>query len=280
MYDLTIYTDEELKKIQNLELECLKAIINVCNEINVEYFLIGGTALGAIRHNGFIPWDDDIDIGMTRENYTKFLNEAQQLFPKGYYLQSPYNDKKNPYYYSKVRIDGTEFVEYCNHRINMHHGVYIDIFPFDEVPDDEEKNIIQFNKVQKLIRKFSLRQSPDVAQEPHSITERIKAIIRIFIHKIYKLSSYKKITDNLEKTITQYNGTGQKAIASLNFPKRKKLYILKEDLYPLIDYQFEDIKAKIPNNYDRYLKTHYGNYMELPPQNERFGHKPYKVNLG
>lgn len=84
---LTIYTEEELKKIQKLETDALKIIIDICEKLEIEYFLIGGTALGAIRHNGFIPWDDDIDIGMTRNNYIRFLKEAPKYLPKGYFCR-------------------------------------------------------------------------------------------------------------------------------------------------------------------------------------------------
>ena len=108
---LTIYTEEELEKIQTLETDALKIIIKICEKLEIEYFLIGGTTLGAIRHGGFIPWDDDIDIGMTRKNYIRFLEEAPQYLPNGYFLQTPYNEKNNPYYYSKLRIEGTSFTE-------------------------------------------------------------------------------------------------------------------------------------------------------------------------
>ena len=123
----TIYTSEELKQIQRLELECLHQMLDLCRKLEIEAFLIGGSALGAVRHGGFIPWDDDIDVGMTRVNYRRFLEQAPALLPSGYELQTPYNAKYNPYFYSKLRVDGTRFVEYSNHRNRkMHHGVYVD----------------------------------------------------------------------------------------------------------------------------------------------------------
>lgn len=280
MYDLTIYTDEELQTIQKLELECLKAIIKACETLKIEYFLIGGTALGAVRHHGFIPWDDDIDVGMTRENYIRFIKEAGEYLPANYHIQTPYESEDNPYFYTKVRIDGTKFVEYCNRKVKMNQGVYVDVFPFDEVPDDENENLSHFKEVQKWIKLFSLRQSPDISMKPADMKSKMKACVRKCVHILCKMIPYRFIADQLEHTIRKYNGTGQTALACMNFPVRKKEYIKKEDLYPLQDYGFENVVVKIPANYDIYLKTHYGNYMELPPENQRFGHKPYEVFLG
>ena len=280
MSDLTIYSDEELKAIQSLELECLKAVMLICKENDIEYFAIGGTALGAVRHKGFIPWDDDIDIGMTRENYRKFLLVAPRCLPKQYHLQTPYDSKRNPYAYAKVRIDGTRFVEYCNRNVDMHHGVYIDIFPFDEVPDDEESNRKQFKQVQKLIRLFSLRQSPDVSVEPHTFFERTRAAARCVLHLICQLMPYDTVFKKLEETVTKYDGTNQQAIACLFSPVRLTEYVLLCDLYPLCEAEFMDVSIMIPGSYNTYLTTHYGDYMRLPPKERRFGHKPYEVFLG
>lgn len=273
------YTLEELKKIQSLELEALRTIISVCEKCNIEYFLIAGSVLGAIRHDGFIPWDDDIDIGMTRDNYRRFLKEAPSLLPEGYYLQTPYNDNKNPYFYSKLRINGTKFIEYCNRKIDMHHGVYVDIFPLDEVPDEEQLNKEQFEKIQKLIRLFSLRQIPDISEKPLTIPAKLKGIFRRLLYYVARIIPYGYLIDKLEKEFTKYNGTGQKNFACLNYPKRETNYVLKTDLYPLTSHNFDGISAYIPYNYDTYLRTHYKDYMKLPPEEKRFGHKPYYVEL-
>ena len=277
----TIYTSEELKQIQRLELECLHQMLDLCRKLEIEAFLIGGSALGAVRHGGFIPWDDDIDVGMTRENYCRFLDQAPALLPAGYQLQTPYNAKYNPYFYTKLRVDGTRFVEYCNHRNRkMHHGVYVDLFPFDEVPDDERENLRHFERAQRYIKLFAYHQSFDLASEPKSASMRVKSLLRHCICAFLRLTvPHGLLIRKIDRVITAYNGTGQSALACLNFPKRKCEYVLRSDLYPLTETAFEDLQVMIPGNYDTYLTTHYGKYRELPPKEERFGHKPYQVCL-
>ena len=100
------YKSDELKRIQEKECYILESIVSICERNCIEYFLIGGTCLGAVRHNGFIPWDDDIDIGMTRENYDKFLSIAKEQLPSNLYLQKPgLDDRVCPYFYAKVRLN-------------------------------------------------------------------------------------------------------------------------------------------------------------------------------
>lgn len=279
MYDNTIYSDKELKKIQALELQILKEVVLVCDNNDIEYFLIGGTALGAIRHNGFIPWDDDIDIGMTRENYEKFIKIAPGVLSSQYEVQTP-NNKYSPYLYTKVRLNDTVFMEYANHNNNrMNHGVYIDIFPFDAVPDDDKKYLKQFKKTMNLIDLWSLRESGSISTPPTNFKQRLKAFMRFFPHILCKIIPRAVIVKKVNRTITKYNGTEQKALSCLFFPIMKTEYIKLENLYPLKRHIFEDLQANIPNEIDAYLTTHYGDYMQLPPIDKRFGHKPYKVEV-
>lgn len=279
MYGLTIYTDEELKRIQTLELEALKELVRICEQKDIEYFLIDGAAIGAVRHKGFIPWDDDIDVGMTRDNYRRFLKEAPELLSDNYYLQTPYKEKSSPYFYSKLRVNGTRFVEYCNRKLDIHDGVYIDICPFDEVPDNEILNAIHFRVCQILIHLFVWRQSPELSAPPVGVKGHVKSRVRGVIHYALKVIPYGWIASALEAQTTRHNGTNQKALAFLHYPKRKVDYIRKEELMPLKTGTFGDIDVNLPGDADAYLTRHYGKYMELPPEEERYGHKPYLISL-
>lgn len=275
-----IYTNEELIKIQKIEEEALKEILRVCDLLNVKCFLIAGSVLGAVRHGGFIPWDDDMDIGMSRDDYNKFLNYSGKYLNEKYQMQSPYDyENACPYSYAKLRINGTKFVEYCNRNVDMHQGIYIDIFPFDEVPDDEKANIKQFNKVQRLKKIYVYRETPDVSEAPKTFKDTLKRAARYIIHYICKLIPRKVLMREIDKWSTKYNGKGTHAISSLDFPKRMRMYALKEEMYPLKECKFDGISAYMPGNYEAYLTHHYGDWRKLPPKELRFGHKPWQIEL-
>ena len=104
--------NENLKKIQQIELDILLEVDRICKKHEIEYFLDFGTLLGAVRHSGFIPWDDDIDIGMTRDNYEKFLKIASSELKKDYFLQNVYTERETPFLYSKIRKNGKFTMEF------------------------------------------------------------------------------------------------------------------------------------------------------------------------
>lgn len=275
----TIYTDEELKQIQSAELCILKDVITVCDSLGIEYFVVGGTLLGAVRHNGFIPWDDDIDIGLTRDNYDKFVKYVAKELPEKYELLCA-TDKHYPYLYSKVRLKNTVFMEYCNHRNKkMNHGIYIDVFPFDKVPDDDKLHKKQFNKIQRLVRLFTLRESACLSAPPKTFLQKIKAFARYLAHILCLPIPRKMIVNKVYSEMTKYNGQDTAAVECLFSPVMNKAHIKFGELYPLGKRDFEGLKVNVPFDVDGCLKTQYGDYMRLPPPELRFGHKPYKIVL-
>lgn len=140
---------EIIKKIQRTELEILIAIDIFCRDYNIMYSLYGGTAIGAIRHKGFIPWDDDIDIAMTRSEYNKFCNQWLKTPINGYYLETVLTDPHCSICHAKVRKDGTILLSEGEIESVGHHGIWVDIFPFDKVTKENQKDVI--NEARKLI---------------------------------------------------------------------------------------------------------------------------------
>lgn len=276
------YNDYELKKLQEIETKMLADVLKFCEKNQIDFFIIGGTALGAVRHKGFIPWDDDIDIGMTRENYNKFIKLGIAEWNKGgstYFLQCSETEKNCPYIYTKLRLNDTIFSEYCNRNVTMHQGIYIDIFPYDNMPDEKEEYISWFNKLQKLIKLYVMTKTPDITKKPDTFYLKIKSLLRRIIFIFLKFLPSDLILRNINNLALKYNFKETRAITCICFPKIYCGYCKIEELFPLKLYDFNGLKIPGPNNIDNYLKNHYGNYMKLPPEQERIGHKPYKLKF-
>lgn len=279
MGETKTYTQAELEKIQSIEREALGVVLDVCRRLQLTCFLIDGAAIGAVRHGGFIPWDDDLDVGMLRADYRRFLREAPALLPKGYTLQTPYSDPDSPYFYSKLRVDGTVFMEYPNRRLKTHHGVYIDLCPFDAVPDDPAADLRQYRRCRRLIRLFVLRQSPDLSAPPDTAKRRVLAAVRAVLHGAMRLVPRRLLANAIERETTRYEGAETKAVAFLHHPEHHVDYLLRAELLPLSEGVFDGLAVPLPGDADAYLRRHYGDYMSLPPPEQRIGHRPWRVEV-
>ena len=142
------YSKDDLDRLHLELVDILQEIIRVCNVLNIDYFIQGGTAIGAFFNQGFVPWDDDIDLGMTRDNYTRFIKDAPAVLSDAYFLQSFETESLTPFYFIKVRKNNTLFVEYHYKDMPIHHGIFVDIFPFDNVPDSPRIEKIHRRAVQ------------------------------------------------------------------------------------------------------------------------------------
>lgn len=144
------YSAEELKLLHNELYDILDKIIRICQKHDIPYFVIGGTAIGALYDEAILPWDDDIDIGMTRENYNKFLQIAPKELDSNYFLSWIESDPHTPYYFAKVKKNNTLFIEELFKDVPMHPGIFVDIFPFDRIPDNKFLLKLQYEAVSFL----------------------------------------------------------------------------------------------------------------------------------
>lgn len=129
------YTPDELKRLHETLYDLLAEIHRVCTILDIPYFIQGGTAIGAFFEQAILPWDDDIDIGLTRTNYERFLREAPAVLGEQYFLRWPGSEPHTPYYFAKLMRRGTQFIDEVFMPVPMEKGIYVDIFPFDRVPD-------------------------------------------------------------------------------------------------------------------------------------------------
>ena len=269
------YDETQLKQLQKVELDILIEVIRVCKENGLNYFTVGGTTLGAIRHNGFIPWDDDIDIGMMREDYEKFLRIAPLKLSKGFTLQSYSTEPNMPTYFAKVRKDDTLFVEDYARDIQMHQGIYIDIMPYDKIPEDLKERAKYRRKVQFWNQLF-IAKSITETSVPYTKNKGYKNVLRKGLHVAVSGISKETLYHRLDSELRKYNQTESTMVSSRGLSAFETSI---DDYFPLCDHVFETISVKIPRNADMVLKTQYGDYMKLPPEEKRYSHAPVCLKL-
>ena len=269
-----------IKNVQCYELDILQKIDEICKHHNLEYWGIGGTALGAVRHQGFVPWDDDIDIGMTRKDYEVFLSVVQQELPAGYHVQNFDTEHNSPFYFTKIRKDNTKFVEYYLRDYKMHHGIFVDIFPFDNIPDNPTIRKIHF-KVSRFLYQLYLCKSLSTVcssrfeqQGKHAKT--YKHYVRKFVHYLLYPVPKKWLFYMLDYCVQLFNS---KETNRMGHIVRRRLSVARDVLYPIRMLKFGEGHMPVPNDYDTYLKRQFGDYMAMPPKDRRYGHLPYLVEF-
>lgn len=278
----TVLDDElnnQIKTIQKVDLIILKEFDRVCRELGIGYFVCGGTMLGYVRHGGFIPWDDDIDVGMLREDYDRFLKEARPLLDKRFFLQTRQSDPKIPYLFSKIRMDDTEYITEYNEDRDFHKGICLDLFPFDFIPEEEKQQERFLHKVYKRV-KLHNRACNKQLPEPRYKIPPINMEDRFFriIGKLHRIA-YKCIPLKLTqwwyiRMATKNNRTAQeKGYHTVASFVPTYTYINLDNLLPYKDVEFEGITVKVPKEPEVFLEMQYGDFMTLPQKHQQAGHE-------
>lgn len=259
-------TVEESKKIQ---LDMLLVIDRYCKDNNIDYSLACGTLIGAIRHKGYIPWDDDIDLYMTRSNYNKFIS----MFPEsldGCYIMSLERNSKWNKPYAKICDNRTLLIENTKHIIDGM-GLGIDLFPIDEVPD-EVGMWNSYNRRRKLLMLFHSAKFVKW-RAGRSIA---KNLFLHFTKMILYPISPRKLAIVIDNFCQKYNNQGFHSLFE-NCQGPWGGPFLKTDMDAYVDIDFEHLKFRAMKGYDDYLHAVYGNYMELPPIEKRVSHHAYSA---
>lgn len=267
---------EDLFKVHKIEVDILREVIRICEKHKIQYFILGGTLLGAIRHKGFIPWDDDIDIGMTRDNYNKFLALAGKELGVEYFLQTFNTEANTPFYFAKVRKKGTKFIEeYCKN-LEIEHGLFLDIFPYDNIPDDIKLRNRQLKKVKFWSNLFIAKSVKGSSVPQDSLKGKMKVFTRLIFHYLLKPVSKSYLYRKLDAASQEYNHVKCKMKSFVKYPF---LMIPSEDLNNLKQIEFEGIEVSCSGNPREYMKHQFGDFMKLPPEEKRVGHRPYKLEF-
>lgn len=277
-YNKDDYEDLTLREAQLIMADILKDVHELCERHGLKYFLDAGTLIGAVRHKGFIPWDDDIDIGMLREDFNKFLEIAKKELPEHLFLQTFETDEYYDVYPvpCKVRYNSTMFLEEgAKENYKMHNGIYIDVFPYDSLPKNNFTYKIQRTLSYNILKSFKrLRDKPEKLSFKNKLTFSFyKLVVKIFPNK-RRLKFFNFLIKWNNKD-SEYMGYGVDTYWSEYVYK-------KSDYFDLVKLEFEGQYFYAPRNYHAILTQLYGDYMKMPKEEDRVWHakeiKKLKIN--
>lgn len=278
------YDPISLKRVQGVILEILKDFKKICEKHDIPYFAFAGTAIGAVRHQGFIPWDDDIDVCMLREDYERFLKIAPTELGEKYDLLTIENTDGYVLTFAKLSKKGTVFLEATDTNRTYTSGIFLDIFPFDVLATNPKKRKKQIRWAWFWARMCVISEYSDV-KLPNNLPNIAKAIATIIvkcIHYIMKVlhiskkSLYKKFLKNVRK----YEHIENNYVTDFSGDEANILYFKTSDIFPLQEMPFEDTTISMAHDPHPNLKLNFGDYMTLPPVEDRKNHYPSVLKFG
>lgn len=259
-----------LSELQILQLNLLKEFVRVCNELELRYYLVEGTMLGAKRHHGFIPWDDDIDVGMPRKDYLRFIKEAPKYLDKRY-LVSNY-DREDHYWMTVILFDTENKVKLKNASEEIIKYAWIDVIPLEGMPSGAWRQKLHFKHfyIYRVLYQISHFSKIVNVNKPRPGYQ--KAFIKFLeITHIEHLFNSKKLGDKLHKVIAKYDFDSSDYVMQVISEYNMKELMPREWFGKGEKYTFEGLETVGVSNADAYLKQLYGDYMKLPPEEKRIG---------
>lgn len=274
-----VITPEIKPKWNAIITDILRAFVEICNEHGLHYFCVGGTAIGAVRHGGMIPWDDDIDVCMPRPDYERFVEVFNAMDSPDYELVTPYSQDNYPLPSMKLCNKKTTLME--DEHTPCVTGLYIDILPVDGTSDDRKEALRLFhhyhkikNRLSAISKRFSLQEQFALLAHPKEWGQFCYKIIGFFFRKSYRRHLLKELRAismkypfDTARNVLVYSGSyGDKEV----YPKE---WITGSPQF----FSFEGIPVALPHDYDAYLRNLFGDYMQLPPMEKRQAkhHKAY-----
>lgn len=277
------YDQPTLQRVQQLELMILSDFMDLCDRHGLTYFGFAGTGIGAVRHQGFIPWDDDIDVGLPRADFEQFIRFANEELGDKYIIMNAEYDSNFPLMTTRMMLRGTKFREEALKDIHCELGIFLDIYPFDQVSDDDAQFKKQCRDAWFFSKLLILRSIPFPvlpvrgwkAKVIHAATAVIYAGLSILhISKPWLIRKCREAS-------TRFQGAPATKRLSYVCDTTPDMNLWDRDgLFPLVPLPFEDLSLPFGNDLDASLTRMYGDYMQLPPVEKRKNHFPYELDFG
>ena len=274
-----IYSAKELSQLHEHLYKITAEVIRICEKHQLNYFLIGGSAIGAYYWQGIIPWDDDIDIGMPRQDYERFLEIAPQELSEEYFLQHPGTEEHTPFWFAKIRENGTQYVEGHFRHLKIHHGIFVDVFPFDDISSQHWLETLQYHAFGFLHACFI---GKEVWQWKHAGRCQVdNPLPRGFLgcwatRIINTLLSKQTLFKLLRRVQTLFNDKDNKLCKNI---MTKSDIVPVSDINPSQQLPFGPLSANVPQHLREYLLTHYGTITKNLPKEQQINHKPFSLEF-
>lgn len=266
--------EDNVVRLRRAQMMIAREIKRICNKNKISYFLDSGSLLGAIRHNGFIPWDDDMDIGMLREDYEKFIKIAPTELDERFFLDNYETNSKNPLVFSKIRLKGTKYIENIGNPDFDHNEIFVDVFPYYYISDNVFLRKLE-GMLMGALSQAIMSKSGYKVWKGKGIKKRLKFIPTDVIGKVCPMSFLRKCVNYL---FLKHNNTKMMGIHAGSC--YGYWYFPKEVLQQVEEHIFEGELFNIPKRYDDFLTAVYGDYMQLPPEQERITHGIQCLDFG
>ncbi len=277
---MNTYSSDERQRLHAVLYDILAEIQRVCSALDIPFFLIGGSAIGAHYWQGIIPWDDDIDVGMTRAHYERFLREAPAVLSPDFFLQTPETEPQSPFYFAKLRRNQSVFLEHYFRRQHIHHGIYIDIFPFDRVPDSPFLqrlhrgccNFLNTCFMGKTVWQWRWMQRCDVD------VPRRRAFLPTFATWLVCRSCSRRLLSRwLHRVLGAFNGLSSARYYNMVLMPRD--HIAADSLAHPQQMAFGPLRVSVPSDLETYLRHHYPQLRKELPEEEQENHRPAQLEF-
>ena len=265
----------EMKKLWALQIDLLGKVEQICKKHELMYYAIAGTAIGAVRHNGFIPWDDDVDVALKRDDYNRFLQYAEEELEYPYFIQTP---KTDPFYfrpYAAMRNSNATCIAKGDHALKCNNGAIIHIFPLDGyTPNKKLDRFIRKQRVKNIIALNAYHYS---GRADHKVARTVLKLLKPLV-----VGNTKKYFLDHEKKCTQISQEyhDQLGIQYAHYTSKFIKMMCSESAFESAIYvPFEYTQIPVPVGYDEMLTRMYGNYMQLPAEKDRMNKHTWEMEL-